>query len=227
MGRGWIAFLVFCVLVVVAADDVTFKPARPSSRVAVSHYAVLECCISVDRDTAALKWKKATPNKNDSSSLQLVNASEIVTMEEVEKAPFLCGILTFTSVQMNDSALYLCTFNHGSTMHFTAGTYLQVYTPIKKSINLAEGTKNKILTAEGVLLLLVVLLPSTSLLFKTKKLHELKKTKMKREEENIYQGLNLDECCNTYDQIERTQGQSPYEDVEKMGEEEDIELEKP
>lgn len=37
-----------------------------------------------------------------------------------------------------------------------------------KTINLSENTKNKILTAEGILLLLCVLLPSATLLFKVR-----------------------------------------------------------
>jgi len=42
------------------------------------------------------------------------------------------------------------------------------------------------------------------------------------------QGLNLDDCCTTYDQIERSQAQGPYQDVGNiMEEKEEIQLEKP
>lgn len=42
------------------------------------------------------------------------------------------------------------------------------------------------------------------------------------------QGLNLDDCCATYDQIERSQAQGPYQDVGNIKEEEEeIQLEKP
>lgn len=36
--------------------------------------------------------------------------------------------------------------------------------PLQKTLNLSEKTKNRILTAEGILLLLCVLLPSTTIL---------------------------------------------------------------
>ncbi|GLD72109.1 B-cell antigen receptor complex-associated protein alpha chain [Lates japonicus] len=108
------------------------------------------------------------------------------------------------------------------------GTYLQVYKPLEKTLNFSESTKNGILTAEGILLLLCVVLPSATLLCKSKKVHEIEKKKMKKEEENIYQGLNLDDCCTTYDQIERSQALGPYQDVcNIMEEEEEIQLEKP
>ena len=42
-----------------------------------------------------------------------------------------------------------------------------------------------------------------------------------------HQGLNLDDCCTTYDQIERSQAQGPYEDVGITEEAEEIQLEKP
>ncbi|KAM7383213.1 hypothetical protein PAMP_002884 [Pampus punctatissimus] len=100
--------------------------------------------------------------------------------------------------------------------------------PIEKTINISESTKNSILTIEGILLLLCVLAPSATLLCKSKKLRGLEKKKMKKEEENIYQGLNLDDCCATYDQIERCQVQGPYQDVGNIiEEEEEIQLEKP
>lgn len=44
----------------------------------------------------------------------------------------------------------------------------------------------------------------------------------------IPQGLNLDDCCSTYDQIERSQAHGPYQDVVNIKEEEEqIQLEKP
>lgn len=43
-----------------------------------------------------------------------------------------------------------------------------------------------------------------------------------------HQGLNLDDCFTTYDQIERSQTQGPYQDVGTIKEEEEeIQLEKP
>lgn len=45
---------------------------------------------------------------------------------------------------------------------------------------------------------------------------------------HVHQGLNLDDCCTTYDQIERSQSHGPYQDVcSAFKEEEEIQLEKP
>lgn len=43
----------------------------------------------------------------------------------------------------------------------------------------------------------------------------------------IHQGLNLEDCCTTYDQIERSQTQSQYQDVCNAMEEREEILEKP
>lgn len=44
----------------------------------------------------------------------------------------------------------------------------------------------------------------------------------------LHQGLNLDDCCAAYDQIERSQGLGHYQDVVSGTEErEEIQLEKP
>ncbi|KAK6269267.1 hypothetical protein J4Q44_G00394160 [Coregonus suidteri] len=81
--------------------------------------------------------------------------------------------------------------------------------------------------------MVVVLLHGTMMLRKTKKLNQLKKKRVKEEEENIYEGLNLEECSSTYDQIQRSLVQGPYQDVgnmlieEEEEEEEEIQLEKP
>lgn len=43
--------------------------------------------------------------------------------------------------------------------------------PLEKTISLRESTKNKILTAEGILLLLCVIVPSASLIFQVRRSH--------------------------------------------------------
>uniref|UniRef100_A0AAV2MB69 Uncharacterized protein n=1 Tax=Knipowitschia caucasica TaxID=637954 RepID=A0AAV2MB69_KNICA len=111
-----------------------------------------------------------------------------------------CGILIISAATLNASGFYRCFLSASEV--FTHGTYLQVYKPLEKTIQLSESVKNGILTAEGVLLLLCVLLPSVTLLFK---------------------GLDLDHCA-AYDQIVHQQERGPYEDV---GNNEDIQLEQP
>ncbi|XP_061675270.1 B-cell antigen receptor complex-associated protein alpha chain isoform X2 [Syngnathoides biaculeatus] len=97
----------------------------------------------------------------------------------------ICGTLTFAELKLADSGLYRCWFN-ASDIH-TPGTYLQVYEPLKKTINLSEKMKDSILMTEGMLLFLCALVSSATLLRKTKHLHALQQKKAKRQEENIYQ----------------------------------------
>ncbi|XP_023265118.1 B-cell antigen receptor complex-associated protein alpha chain [Seriola lalandi dorsalis] len=216
---------VLCSFVVGTSPSmVTFKADRPFLGVPLSIKAELKCCYTTTEQQINPTWFKSV--RTGQSSPVAVNISENVTTRLDKADKELCYVLTFDSVQLNDTGMYQCVLNYSN--HFSPGTYLQVYKRLKKTINLRESTKNKILTAEGVLLLLCVVLPSTTLLFKSKKLHELEKKKMKKEEENIYQGLNLDDCCTTYDQIERSQAHGPYQDVcNIIEEEEEFQLEKP
>ncbi|XP_028282181.1 B-cell antigen receptor complex-associated protein alpha chain [Parambassis ranga] len=210
-----IIFILCCLAGI--SQGVVLKADRPFLRVQLSNPAKLYCCYS-EGDEVTPTW---TRNDGFNHSINM----DRVTMNTSQSGDERCGILTFQPVQLNDTGMYWCTLSGNENTH---GTYLQVYQPMKKTINLSESTKNNILTAEGVLLLLCVLLPSFTLLLKSKRLHNLEKKKMKREEENIYQGLNLDECCTTYDQIERSQAHGPYQDVGNIMEErEDIQLEKP
>ncbi|XP_041757667.1 B-cell antigen receptor complex-associated protein alpha chain [Coregonus clupeaformis] len=162
-------------------------------------------------------------------------------------AGVMCHTLILREVRLNDSGLYQCFLNHSALWPslYTHSTFLQVYRecvcvkpshspcsgPMVKILDISESTKNSILTAEGVLLMVVVLLHGTMMLRKTKKRNQLKKKRVKEEEENIYEGLNLEECSSTYDQIQRSLVQGPYQDVGNMlieeEEEEEIQLEKP
>ncbi|XP_022620391.1 B-cell antigen receptor complex-associated protein alpha chain [Seriola dumerili] len=217
---------VLCSFVVGTSPSVvTFKADRPFLGVPLSFKADLKCCYTTTERRINPTWLKRVWAGNKIGPVT-VNISENVTTRLDKEDKELCYILTLDSVQLNDTGLYQCLLNYSRDV--SHGTYLHVYKRLKKTINLSESTKNKILTAEGILLLLCVVLPSTTLLFKSKKLHELEKKKMKKEEENIYQGLNLDDCCTTYDQIERSQAHGPYQDVcNIMEEEEEFQLEKP
>ncbi|XP_031144588.1 B-cell antigen receptor complex-associated protein alpha chain [Sander lucioperca] len=221
---GAVTNILLCSFVVgIAQNKVTLEPDRPFLRIQVSQRAVLECCYSTSA-SVTFTWIKHSPNKTQAPQ-HVEPGSETAQDSKIDKS---CGTLTFRRVQLNDSGLYQCWLNGSDFSILSHGTYLQVYKPMEKTINLSESTKNKILTAEGVLLLLCVLVPSVALLFQSKRLNELEKKKAKKEEENIYQGLNLDDCCSTYDQIERSQAHGPYQDVVNIKEEEEqIQLEKP
>ncbi|KAM9353512.1 B-cell antigen receptor complex-associated protein alpha chain [Symphorus nematophorus] len=198
----------------------------PMLKVKLNDKANLQCCYSSKTNKLVPVWHKLQ-NKPNSTWTDILEGTD-PSRGKLEKMPDItCGTLTFESVQLNNSGFYRCSVGNNTT-RYSHGTYLHVYEPLRKTINISENTKNKILTAEGILLLLCVILPATTLLCQSKKLNELERKKMKREEENIYQGLNLDDCCATYDQIERSQAHGPYQDVcNIVEEEEEIQLEKP
>ncbi|MCI4391358.1 hypothetical protein PGIGA_G00133210 [Pangasianodon gigas] len=157
--------------------------------------------------------------------MMIVNQSNKVEIAEEIKKDMKCSNLVLKGIELNDTGLYQCTLIQSNTVVYTPGTYLQVYVPIQMILDISERSKNSLITAEGVLLLLFVLLPGIMLICKTKGLNQLEKRKGK-EEENIYEGLNLDECNSTYHQIQRSLVQGPYQDVIN-NDEDDIQLEKP
>uniref|UniRef100_A0A668AG12 CD79a molecule, immunoglobulin-associated alpha n=1 Tax=Myripristis murdjan TaxID=586833 RepID=A0A668AG12_9TELE len=206
--------------------QVELKPDRPYLQVRFSGTAELECCY-IAGGSVDYKWVKK-PSASNVTSDEITNSSRVsIILEGKDKTT--CSILTIKQAQYNDSGIYRCMlYKDKKTPVYTHGTFLVVYKPLEKTIDISENNKNRILTAEGILLVLCVLLPSASLFCQSKRLTELEKRKIKSEEENIYQGLNLDDCCPAYDQILRTQVTSPYQDVDNVIEEEDdIQLEKP
>ncbi|XP_042629283.1 B-cell antigen receptor complex-associated protein alpha chain-like [Cyprinus carpio] len=80
----------------------------------------------------------------------------------------LLRLLVFKRVCLNDIGLYQCKLNHNTLQIFTHGTFLQVYKPLQKTLNLSESVKNSIITALAVLLLISVLIPGTMLLCKVR-----------------------------------------------------------
>ncbi|XP_063343465.1 B-cell antigen receptor complex-associated protein alpha chain [Pelmatolapia mariae] len=221
---GMVVIFVLSSLVVgFAWGELILEPDRPSLSVAVSENASLECCYKSLSGRVNVSWIR---HHNETRHTFLNQTAE--SQKDSQSGEIYCSQLNFPKVELKDHGFYQCVLNDNGYTHCTHGTYLRVYKPMEKTINLSETTKNKILIAEGFLLLLCVMLPSAILLFKSKKLNELEKKKAKKEEENIYQGLNLDDCCATYDQIERSQAQGPYQDVGNIKEEEEeIQLEKP
>ncbi|XP_047454461.1 B-cell antigen receptor complex-associated protein alpha chain [Mugil cephalus] len=219
---GMTIILIFSILAVsVAQGKVTLEADMPFMRTAFGNKAELKCCFKDDGNNSPnITWCKYL-----SKGFNVVQVSDRLNMTSERTNSKWCGILKFPSVVKNDTGLYMCLLPGPVRTH---GTYLQVYKPVEKVINCSESAKNKILTAEGILLLLCVLGPSATLIFKSKKLNQLQRQKEQKEEENIYQGLNLDDCCTTYDQIERSQAHGPYQDVGNIKDEgEEIQLEKP
>ncbi|KAM4600646.1 B-cell antigen receptor complex-associated protein alpha chain [Polymixia lowei] len=228
-----VKILILCSFVAVAQGvrvQVTLEPDRPSIRVQFFDPTTVRCCYNASGGVVNYTWMSYMNHINGTVVARIVNESDHrVTKTENQPSPGAwCQSLTIREVQFNDTALYRCLLTHRDLKPpvYSHGTYLQVYMPIKKTINISESNKNRILTAEGILLLLIVILPGATLLFKSKKLNQLERIKMKKEEENIYEGLNLEDCSTPYDQIQRSQAHDPYEDV-YVKEEEEIQLEKP
>ncbi|KAM3873275.1 B-cell antigen receptor complex-associated protein alpha chain [Diretmus argenteus] len=210
--------------------QVTLEPDRPFQRVQISGTANLQCCYTPRSVAVNHTWIRSIHTINGTMSPELVMPDDRVTTEDKMHAGVKCHTLLFRQVQFNDSGLYQCLLNHsaGRPAVYSAGTYLQVYKPTERLLNISESTRNKILTAEGILLLLCLLVHGGPLLLKSKKLNLLEGKKMKDEDENIYEGLNLEDCCTAYDQIQHYHVPNPYQDVGNvMEEEEEIQLEKP
>ncbi|XP_023689060.1 B-cell antigen receptor complex-associated protein alpha chain isoform X2 [Paramormyrops kingsleyae] len=214
--------LFFCCWVAVSLGNtskVTPKKDRPSLLVEVSRTAILECCF--DGNDVKPIWICNVATKNATNPERRVNETSEIKQEAGKVG---CHTLKFSNVKLTDTGFYQCLVNDSSI--YSHGTFLQVYRPLRKFLNLSESAKNKILMFEGILLLFCVIMPGVMLIKKTKRHHQLEKIKYKKEEENIYEGLNIDECSSAYHQIQRSQVQGPYQDVDNIKGEE-IQLEKP
>ncbi|XP_049643171.1 B-cell antigen receptor complex-associated protein alpha chain [Suncus etruscus] len=137
------------------------------------------------------------------------------------------GELIIRNVNKEHQGVYHCRVTDGGKNRRSCGTYLRVREPIPRPfLDMGEGTKNNILTAEGVILLFCAVVPGTLLLFR-KRWQNLKfgvEVQDDYEDENLYEGLNLDDC-SMYEDISRGL-QATYQDVGNLhiG---DVQLEKP
>uniref|UniRef100_UPI000B4C74BC B-cell antigen receptor complex-associated protein alpha chain n=1 Tax=Lonchura striata TaxID=40157 RepID=UPI000B4C74BC len=122
--------------------------------------------------------------------------------------------LSFAHLEHNHSGLYFCRVSFRNASAQSCGTFVRVLEPVPVPfLDLADATKNRIMTAQGVLLLLCAAGPGLLLLFRKRWANErlLQPKKISLEEENLYEGLNLDEC-SMYEDISR--GVQPtYQDV--------------
>nr|DBA15896.1 TPA: hypothetical protein GDO54_003350 [Pyxicephalus adspersus] len=133
--------------------------------------------------------------------------------------------LVLNKIQVNQSGLYRCQVFFNNKTYNSCGTYLRVKEPpIYLFFNVGEATKNRVITAEGILLLFCAIIPGTFLLYK-KRFENLNSLSLKQSEgENLYEGLNLEDC-SMYEDISRGL-QATYEDVGSLRAG-DIQLEKP
>ncbi|XP_064296256.1 B-cell antigen receptor complex-associated protein alpha chain isoform X2 [Phalacrocorax carbo] len=203
--------------------EVRMVEAGPVSRTAtVGDHLSLECRYQAPRD-ARVTWYQVCPHRNcsqDSVPVLDGQAGRQLRREE--------GLVTLTFLRLahNDTGLYYCRVEAGWASRQSCGTFLRVRDPMAVPfLNIKESTKNQIITAEGILLLLCTVGPSIFLLFRrwaNERLLQMKKSAY--EEENLYEGLNLDEC-SMYEDISR--GLQPtYQDVGSLHAA-DAQLEKP
>ncbi|XP_040275987.1 B-cell antigen receptor complex-associated protein alpha chain isoform X2 [Bufo bufo] len=84
-----------------------------------------------------------------------------------KKLPHAMRNLTIRNAAKTDSGIYLCRVTAGSDTKESCGTYLRVRElPVFLFFNVAEATKNRLITAEGIILLLCAIIPGTFLLYK-------------------------------------------------------------
>ncbi|XP_029782522.1 B-cell antigen receptor complex-associated protein alpha chain isoform X2 [Suricata suricatta] len=145
------------------------------------------------------------------------------------------GELTISTVNKSHMGMYRCQVeekdSNSKVLNFqqSCGTYLRVREPISRPfLDMGEGTKNNIITAEGIILLFCAVVPGTLLLFR-KRWQNMKfgvDVQDDYEDENLYEGLNLDDC-SMYEDISRGL-QGTYQDVGSLHiGDGDVQLEKP
>lgn len=137
------------------------------------------------------------------------------------------GELIIPQANKTHGGMYFCRVHQQGKMKDSCGTYLRVREPLPKPfLDMGEGTKNNIITAEGIILLFCAVVPGTLLLFR-KRWQNMKfgvDVQDDYEDENLYEGLNLDDC-SMYEDISRGL-QGTYQDVGSL-QVGDVQLEKP
>lgn len=145
------------------------------------------------------------------------------------------GELSISTVNKSHIGMYRCRVEEkgfdGKVVdtQWSCGTYLRVREPVSRPfLDMGEGTKNNIITAEGIILLFCAVVPGTLLLFR-KRWQNMKfgmDAQDDYEDENLYEGLNLDDC-SMYEDISRGL-QGTYQDVGSLHiGDGDVQLEKP
>ncbi|XP_041082152.1 B-cell antigen receptor complex-associated protein alpha chain-like [Polyodon spathula] len=193
------------------AKTVEFSGEPHSHTAVLGETVTLTCFVHPTVGKNDLAWVKLWKPPGNHTKMVNVTESKMVTI--LPNVNF--STLKMWDVKRSDSGLYKCILRNGAKKQFSHGTYLRVIRPTPpKLLNMSEGAKNKLITAQGVLLLLCVLLPGTVLLYQTKQRnmrnYEMKYNK--EEEENIYEGLNPEDL-SLYHDLTHTRVRSPYQDV--------------
>uniref|UniRef100_A0A8C5RGW7 Ig-like domain-containing protein n=1 Tax=Laticauda laticaudata TaxID=8630 RepID=A0A8C5RGW7_LATLA len=198
------------------------KPVDTSQIILEGNSATLECYFDA-LPGAMVFWKKSC-SPNCSSNSDISSTGNRIISTNVFQG---WSKLTFHSAQKNDTGMYYCFVVVSSSHSQSCGTFLWVRRPRPVSfLNMSESIKNKVITVEGFLLLICAIGPSLFLLFKKRWENErlLQAKKKAGEEENLYEGLNLDDC-SMYEDISRGL-QATYQDIGNV-KVIDLQLEKP
>ncbi|XP_068855470.1 B-cell antigen receptor complex-associated protein alpha chain [Aphelocoma coerulescens] len=195
--------------------EVHVWPGPPSRSGALGDPLTLECRFEAPA-AAKVTWLQVCPRRYRGDSWSCSWPQEVPAAGgglQVGGGENL-STLSFRHLEHNHSGLYFCRVEFGKVVAQSCGTFVRVREPVPVPfLDLGEATKNRILTAQGVLLLLCAAGPGLLLLFRKRWANErlLQPKKISCEEENLYEGLNLDEC-SMYEDISR--GVQPtYQDV--------------
>ncbi|XP_042294923.1 B-cell antigen receptor complex-associated protein alpha chain isoform X1 [Sceloporus undulatus] len=193
----------------------------PASRITLEgRHTFLEC--KFHPTEANVTWKRSCSPKCSNTFDVTPDGSRNVSVDRSRGS----SMLSFHPAQRNDSGMYYCFVEARGGYAQSCGTYLWIRRMRSISfLNMSESVKNKIITAEGFLLLICAMGPGLFLLFRRWENERLSQAKKKAyEEENLYEGLNLDEC-SMYEDISRGL-QATYQDIGNV-KVIDLQLEKP
>lgn len=126
--------------------------------------------------------------------------------------------LVLREAARNQTGLYYCRVRAGTAEGVSCGTFLRVRDAVPAPfLALSDGAKNRLMAAEGALLLLCAAGPGMLLLLRKRWANErlLQGKKSLGEEENLYEGLDLAQCSMYEDISQRPQ--PTYEDVGTRG----------
>ncbi|KAJ7304004.1 hypothetical protein JRQ81_011522 [Phrynocephalus forsythii] len=181
----------------------------------------LECRFHPPEANVTWKWC-GSPNCNTGCDVAAINNKNI---REDHKDGL--SKLSFFPAETSDTGMYYCFVSAEHVQRQSCGTYLWVR-KIRPGnfLNMSETVKNKIITAEGIFLLISAIGPGLFLLYRKRWENErlLQDKKAALEEENLYEGLNLD-GCSMYEDISRGL-QATYQDIGNV-KIIDLQLEKP
>ncbi|XP_038623456.1 B-cell antigen receptor complex-associated protein alpha chain [Tachyglossus aculeatus] len=194
------------------------NPVPPSLTVAVDSEATLLCPYNISEPGATVNvtWYRIIQGNFSWPPMRVPKENQ-----------GLDGELIFSKVSKQDGGIYQCEVRVANLSQMSCGTYLRVRDLMPRPfLDMNEATKNRLITAEGIILLFCAVVPGTLLLFRKRWQNEKYGVEKRDgyEEENLYEGLNLEDC-SMYEDISRGL-QGTYQDVGtlRVG---DIQLEKP